>query len=152
MKNDAAGRLVWAGIFLSLLFFSCGRKALPVAPGAYVPPPVKDLVATFEAGCVDLVWTVPDGQNEKKRGLSKMVVFQTNRAGACPECPLSYEPVATIFAEQMTEKEQGGLEGRSRLMVDGNGPYGFYVVGYSRNDVAGPKSNMTRVASPAVDH
>lgn len=148
---NPAGLVTRAGIFMVFALFSCGIKTLPVPPDAYTPPAVKDLTATFETGVVYLSWIVPDGQDQRQRGLSEMAVFQADRSASCLDCPLAYEPIATVPAGEMAENDRGDLQGFYHLAVKGKGPFVFYVVAYSKIGVAGPESNIVEIACPSED-
>jgi len=144
--------MTWAGVFMLLTVFSCGRKTLPLPPDVYMPPAVKDFRVMFETGDVCLSWIVPDGAAQQKQGLSEMVIFQADQSASCPHCPLSFEPVATVPAGAMVENDQGDLQGSYTLAVDGNGPFSFYVVASSQTGVAGPKSDIVKSSCPAEAH
>jgi hypothetical protein len=146
--ENPSGLITRAGIFMALALFSCGIKTLPVPPDVYTPPAVKDLSATFESGVVSLSWVVPDGHDQRQRGLSEVVVFQADRSASCPACPLAYEPIATVPAGEMAENDRGDLRGGHRWAVEGKGPFVFYVVAYSNIGVAGPDSAMVEIACP----
>jgi len=118
-----------------------------VPPDVYEPPAVKELKASVDGGSVCLTWVVPDGHDQREKGLSETVVFMADQSGACPDCPLPYEPVAKISAWEMAEDGQGNLEGCHRLKVEGQGPFSFYVVGCSEAGVYGPKSDTVETAS-----
>ncbi len=126
---------------------SCGRKDLPRPPRAYVPPVVQNLRAVPAAEGVALSWAVPDGFSQQKMGLSAIVVFQADRS-ACSDCPLSYEPVATVPVKALAADDQGNLRGACTLAVDGQGPFVFYVVARSESGVNGPPSDTVTVVLP----
>ncbi|MEW6079386.1 MAG: hypothetical protein AB1724_16390 [Thermodesulfobacteriota bacterium] len=148
LSGNRAGLMLCTGLLMACVFFSCGRKLLPVPPDAYIPAAAKGVGARFDAGAVNLSWVVPDGRREREKGLSEMVVFRASHIEDCPSCPLNYEPVATLSAWEMTVNDQGDLQGFFRVTVDGQGLFSFYVVTYSKKGVAGPKSDKVEINCP----
>jgi hypothetical protein len=148
LSEYRAGLTLWTGLLAACLFFSCGRKLLPVPPDVYVPQAAKGVSARLDAGAVDLSWVIPDGRREREKGLSEMVVFRASHIEDCPSCPLNYEPVAKLSAWEMKVNDPGDLLGYARVTVDGRGLFSFYVVTYSRKGVAGPKSDKVEIKCP----
>jgi hypothetical protein len=144
-SENSAGLTMWAGLFMFFALFSCGRKMIPEPPDVYTPPGVKGLSATLEAEVAFLSWVVPDGYHQREKGLSEMVVFRAEKIADCPRCPLTYEPIAKLSAWEMTKNDQGDLLGAHRVTVDKKGRSSFYVVAYSKNGVAGPKSDTVEI-------
>ena len=158
MKNNSplyfkkiAASLIWAGVIMLSALFACGRKTLPMPPDAYVPPAVENLKATVNSGLVTLTWLVPDGQRQLERGLAEIIVFQAEPSGSCADCPLTYQPVASIPAPELAENDRGDLPGAYNPSLVPGRRYIFYVTVRSDLGVEGPRSNLVEVVGPPED-
>lgn len=149
--DNIAVFLIWAGVFMLVSLFACGRKTLPVPPDVYVPPAVKNLTATVSSGVVTLTWLVPDGKGQLEKGLENIVVFQAEPSGSCTDCPLTYQPVASIPARALTENDQGDLLGTYNPSLRPARRNVFYVTACSDLGVEGPRSNLVEVVGPSED-
>ncbi len=141
--------LVWA-VLIMLTLFACGRKTLPVAPNVYVPPAVENLTATSASGEVTLRWIVPDGQRQRKKGLSRVVVFMADRF-SCPDCPPAFEPIASISSRELAENDRGDLIGTYTLPAREKGRRLFYVKPFTSLGMQGPESDIVEVVRPAEE-
>jgi len=90
---------------VSVSFYGCGRKALPLPPRQTPVPAVKDLSLKIEADTAVLTWTVPDKPEDKNAGIKGFVVHRAKQKiseGDCRNCPVKFKPVAEIPAETKT--------------------------------------------------
>lgn len=78
-----------------LLFFTaaagCGKKGMPVPPGAEPVPAVSDLSHEVAGGYVHLEWTVP---MDAAGGEAVVSRARTELSDGCDGCPLVFQQVA----------------------------------------------------------
>ncbi|MDY6905536.1 MAG: hypothetical protein SWH61_12725 [Thermodesulfobacteriota bacterium] len=127
----------------------CGRKAMPVPPGAFVPPRVSDLQARLDGKQTILDWTLPDGEKARKRGLTHFRIFRSARAldtetVACADCAAPFKPLATLSVNEMEETESGAFIGKLEDAPASGFLYTYFVRGYTAV-LAGPPSNNATV-------
>jgi hypothetical protein len=90
-------------ILLCALFASaaCGRKGDPRAPELITPKVIQNLSARMSADGVTLTWSRPtetiDGRELKD--LASFVIFRKELPPGCPDCPVPYRQLTTVFVE-----------------------------------------------------
>lgn len=86
---------------LALLLAGCGSKGAPRAPELVPPRPIENLSARAEPRGVVLTWRRPmesvDGRT--LTDLASFVIFRKEISPACPECPVPYRQLTTVFVE-----------------------------------------------------
>ena len=80
---------------------ACGKKGEPRAPELVAPKPIQNLSARIDATGVTLTWNRPteyvDGRALKD--LASFVIFRKELSASCPDCPVPYRPLTTVFVE-----------------------------------------------------
>ncbi len=93
----------WFSVVIVLLIFgsSCGKKGEPRAPELVAPKTITNLAARAGPGNVILTWSRPteyvDGKELKD--LSSFVIFRKEVSQGCPDCPVPYRPLTTVYVE-----------------------------------------------------
>ena len=94
-------RLFSAVIVLLIFGSSCGKKGEPRAPELMAPKTITNLAARPGPGSVILTWSRPaeyvDGKELKD--LSSFVIFRKDVSQSCPDCPVPYRPLTTVYVE-----------------------------------------------------
>jgi hypothetical protein len=79
----------------------CGKKGDPRAPELATPKPIQNLRARADAAGITLTWSRPteyvDGKELKD--LASFVIFRKELPASCPDCPVPYRPLTTVFVE-----------------------------------------------------
>jgi hypothetical protein len=92
--------VAWAFV-LMLLVPACGKKGDPRAPELATPEVIKNLTARPDRTGIALTWSRPteykDGREIKD--LTSFVIFRKELSQTCPECPVPYKPLTTVFVE-----------------------------------------------------
>ena len=90
-----------AGALLLVALWSCGKKGDPRAPELATPKTITDLRARSAPGAVILTWDRPteyvDGTALKD--LASFVIFRKEVPQGCPDCPVPYRQLTTVFVE-----------------------------------------------------
>lgn len=99
-----------AGVFLSV---GCGKKTPPVPPESAVPAPVADLRGELDPEGITLLWSWPR-KTEKGGRLRLVSEFTVQRAeypaaDFCADCPLLYQPIATLPGGPLPERPETGI-------------------------------------------
>ena len=85
----------------ALLSSACGKKGDPRAPELATPKPIQNLSARAGADGITLTWSRPteyiDGTALKD--LAGFVIFRKEVSASCPDCPVPYRPLTTVFVE-----------------------------------------------------
>jgi hypothetical protein len=80
---------------------ACGKKGDPRAPELATPKPIENLSARSDPTSITLTWTRPmeyvDGTELKD--LAGFVIFRKELSASCPDCPVPYRPLTTVFVE-----------------------------------------------------
>jgi hypothetical protein len=80
---------------------ACGKKGDPRAPELATPEVIKNLVAAPAQNGIALTWTRPaqyvDGSTIKD--LASFVIFRKELSQSCPECPVPYRQLTTVYVE-----------------------------------------------------
>lgn len=79
----------------------CGKKGDPRAPELAAPKTITDLQARSAPGGIVLTWDRPaeyvDGSALKD--LASFVIFRKEVSQSCPDCPVPYRQLTTVFVE-----------------------------------------------------
>jgi hypothetical protein len=82
-------------------FAACGRKGDPRAPELATPKLIENLSASSAGNGVTLTWRRPteyvDGKELKD--LAAFVIFRKELSPSCPDCPVPYRQLTTVFVE-----------------------------------------------------
>jgi hypothetical protein len=94
-------RLFPAVIVFLILSSGCGKKGEPRAPELVAPKTITNLAARPEPGSVTLTWSRPTEYVDGKElsDLSAFVIFRKDLSQSCPDCPVPYRPLTTIYVE-----------------------------------------------------
>jgi hypothetical protein len=91
-------------IFAFIVFVlapACGKKGDPRAPELATPQIIKNLSARPDRSGIVLTWSRPteykDGREIKD--LASFVIFRKELSQSCPDCPVAYRPLTTVFVE-----------------------------------------------------
>lgn len=140
----------WAGMmaFLVLLASGCGKKAMPVPPNRISPAAVTNFKGQLTEGQVLLSWRLPELTGEKSgvalNGPSAVVMVYRSKlsleAGGCKNCPLRFEPIATLSPPP-------GARGEMRYAdkLERGFRYTYKIVLVGENDVVSPDSDLLDV-------
>jgi hypothetical protein len=94
-------RLIAFASVLIVLGPACGKKGDPRAPELATPQVIKNLTARPDRTGVVLTWSRPaeykDGREIKD--LASFVIFRKELSQTCPDCPVAYKPLTTVFVE-----------------------------------------------------
>jgi len=97
MKPIALVVLLCGALWIS----ACGKKGDPRAPELATPKPIQNLSARADADGITLSWSRPteyiDGTALKD--LTSFVIFRKELSASCPDCPVPYRPLTTVFVE-----------------------------------------------------
>lgn len=144
-------KIIWStGIlfFLLLLFYACGRKAMPVPPGAVQPPQVMDFKAELEEKNVSLTWTLPAEIISGHPEVEGFYIFRQvidSPGIACPNCPPKFERIAELPMLPFSEIADGGRMWRYRVPIEAGKKYAFKVTVLFSNQQSGPDSEIVEV-------
>lgn len=139
-------------LLIMMMGIGCGRKAMPIPPGAYIPPPVKNLEARLIDQQIVLSWKLNWGSRARRKGLIRFKVFRASRSladtnDACKQCPPSFQAVATLAVDDMPLSESGALMGEYTDTPAPGFHYTYTVRGYTASTAA-PPSNSAEVVYP----
>jgi hypothetical protein len=80
---------------------ACGKKGDPRAPELATPKVIQNLNARTSPTGVTLTWSRPteyvDGKELKD--LASFVIFRKELSPTCPDCPVPYRQLTTVFVE-----------------------------------------------------
>jgi hypothetical protein len=80
---------------------SCGKKGDPRPPELATPKTITDLRARSAPGGIVLTWERPteyvDGSALKD--LASFVIFRKEVSQSCPDCPVPYRQLTTVYVE-----------------------------------------------------
>ena len=92
---------VIALIAAATLFSSCGKKADPRAPELASPERILDLRGQGDPKGVSLTWNRPNRYVDGRalNDLASFVIYRKDLPQSCPDCPVPYRPLTTVFVE-----------------------------------------------------
>jgi hypothetical protein len=94
-------RLLIVAILAALFASGCGKKGDPRAPELVAPRTITNLAARPGPDGVILTWSRPtayvDGRELKD--LASFVIFRKEISATCPECPVPYRQLTTVYVE-----------------------------------------------------
>jgi hypothetical protein len=79
----------------------CGKKGDPRAPELATPSPIQNLSARTDATGVTLTWSRPTQyvDDRELKDLASFVIFRKELSASCPDCPVPYRPLTTVYVE-----------------------------------------------------
>ncbi|MEA2659703.1 MAG: hypothetical protein QOF64_2299 [Candidatus Binatota bacterium] len=94
-------RLFSAVIVVLIFGSSCGKKGDPRAPELVAPKTITNLTARPGPGSVILTWSRPNEYVDGKelKDLSSFVIFRKEVSQSCPDCPVPYRQLTTVYVE-----------------------------------------------------
>lgn len=94
-------RLVLCAFILIAFGSACGKKGEPRAPELAAPQTIKNLTARPDRSGIVLTWTRPTQYVDGKEitDLASFVIFRKDISPSCPDCPVAYKPLTTVFVE-----------------------------------------------------
>ncbi len=110
---------------LALLLAACGAKGAPRAPELVPPRPIENLSARAEPRGIVLTWRRPTESLDGRtlRDLTSFVIFRKELPPACPDCPVPYRQLTTVFVE---DREKFVQERRYRFVDTAVKPQSVY--------------------------
>jgi hypothetical protein len=94
-------RFLIVAILAALFVSGCGKKGDPRAPELVAPRTITNLAARPGPDSVILTWSRPtayvDGRELKD--LASFVIFRKEISPTCPDCPVPYRPLTTVYVE-----------------------------------------------------
>jgi hypothetical protein len=143
--RPARAWLAAACLGLALLAGGCGRKMLPIQPGALPPPRVVDLRHQVQDGAVELSWSQPGFSPNNESAAAGFRVQRSRQTAAeaeCRTCPAPFQTVADIPAAG----RRPGSRVRFRETLEPGFVYRFRVQAYSADGVEGRESGVVVVS------
>jgi hypothetical protein len=114
-------------VFLSSAFAGCGHKMLPIPPGVYPPPVVKNITFERQDDRLTLFWSLPAVRSEKEApavGFKILRARQTAGEAECRTCRLRFEVAGEVPAAgrepaerlQFQDRLEPGYEYRYKII------------------------------------
>ena len=143
---QAAGRVavVCIGFFILMTETGCGRKLLPIQPGALPPPGVVDLTYEVRGSAVLLSWSVPAFDPAKESaavGFKVLRARQTADEAECGTCPPPFQVIADITASGRGPRSRM----RFRDALEPGFKHSYKLKAYADDGVAVRDSNAVAV-------
>jgi len=137
-----AGWVAAAGIgfLLAATGSGCGRKMLPIQPGALPPPAVVDLSYEVRGSAVILTWSVPEFDPAKESATTGFKVLrarQTTEEAECRTCPPRFQVIGDITASARSP----GSRMRFRDALEPGLRHSYKLQAYAADGVAVKDSN-----------
>ena len=137
-----AGWLAAAGLgfWLAATGSGCGRKLLPIQPGALPPPAVVDLAGEVRGSAVILTWSVPEFDPAKESAASGFKVLRarlTAEEAECRTCPPRFQVIGDITAAARSP----GSRMRFRDALEPGLRHSYKLQAYAADGVAVKDSN-----------
>lgn len=90
-----------AAVLVVAALCGCGRKMLPIQPGTYPPPAVKNLAFELTDGNLTLFWSAPaaEKQRDKENAAVSFKVLRARQTAAeaeCQTCSVRFQPVGNV--------------------------------------------------------
>jgi hypothetical protein len=81
--------------------WGCGKKGEPRAPELATPRTITNLTARSAPNAIALTWERPTEYVDGKelRDLASFVIFRKEVSQSCPDCPVPYRPLTTVYVE-----------------------------------------------------
>jgi hypothetical protein len=104
---------------------ACGKKGDPRAPELATPKPIQNLSARGSPTGVTLSWSRPSEYVDGKelKDLASFVIFRKELSPSCPDCPVPYRPLTTVFVE---DQERFIKQKQYRYVDEAVQPQGVY--------------------------
>jgi hypothetical protein len=137
---QAAGWTAAVCIGLLLLGSSCGRKLLPIQPGALPPPTVVDLSYERHGSELLLLWTLPGSTSGKELRPAGFKVLRARQASAeanCRTCSMPFQVIADLSASGRSP----GSPMRFKDRLEPGWKHHYKLQAYTADGVAGKDSN-----------
>jgi hypothetical protein len=94
-------RFIVLALMIGAAAVGCGKKGDPRAPELATPKTITNLAARSVPGGVTLTWNRPaeyvDGKELKD--LASFVIFRKEVSQTCPDCPVPYRQLTTVYVE-----------------------------------------------------
>ena len=94
-------RLFVLALVAAVVGLGCGKKGEPRAPELATPKTITNLNARSGPNSIILTWSRPteyvDGTALKD--LASFVIFRKEVSQSCPDCPVPYRPLTTVYVE-----------------------------------------------------
>jgi hypothetical protein len=88
-------------LILAVAGMGCGKKGAPRAPELVTPKTITNLAARSGPNSIILTWNRPteyvDGSSLKD--LASFVIFRKEVSQSCPDCPVPYRQLTTVYVE-----------------------------------------------------
>jgi hypothetical protein len=88
-------------LILAAAGMGCGKKGAPRAPELVTPKTITNLAARSGPNSIILTWNRPteyvDGSSLKD--LASFVIFRKEVSQSCPDCPVPYRQLTTVYVE-----------------------------------------------------
>lgn len=88
-------------LILAAAGLGCGKKGAPRAPELVTPKTITNLAARSGPNSIILTWNRPteyvDGSSLKD--LASFVIFRKEVSQSCPDCPVPYRQLTTVYVE-----------------------------------------------------
>lgn len=88
-------------LILAVTGMGCGKKGAPRAPELVTPKTITNLAARSGPNSIILTWNRPteyvDGSSLKD--LASFVIFRKEVSQSCPDCPVPYRQLTTVYVE-----------------------------------------------------
>lgn len=121
-----------------------------MAPGAIVPPAVKDLEAETMGDKVRLTWSLPKKGNTLFAGPGYFGVYRYKSHSSvetCPGCPIPFEHFLDI---RLDDPESARVDG-DRIVwydkIEANHRYAYKVVVYHKSGGVSEDSNIVQITT-----
>lgn len=121
-----------------------------MAPGAIVPPAVKDLEAETMGDKVRLTWSLPKKGNTLFAGPGYFGVYRYKSHSSvetCPGCPIPFEHFLDI---RLDDREPARVEG-DRIVcydkIEADHRYAYKVVVYHKSGGVSEDSNIVQITT-----
>ncbi len=94
-------RLLFVGLILLVFGSACGKKGSPRAPELVTPQTITNLVVRSAPDHNVLTWSRPtrDAEGKEIKDLASFVIFRKDISQTCPDCPVPYRQLTTVFVE-----------------------------------------------------
>jgi hypothetical protein len=132
------------GLLILATASGCGRKLLPIRPGALPPPAIVDLTYEVRGSAVLLSWTVPAFDPAKESAAAGFKVLRARQSAEeadCGTCP----PPFQVIADMTASGRAPGSRMRFRDALEPGLKHSYKLNAYADDGVAVRDSNAVAV-------